>query len=118
MRFLADFNLPTAAWCDLDAYGIRMVANLEKELGHLVTPVGMSVALWRAGTKRIQDDQQLTWAKEIAATLAIKGPIALRPLAAAIAETGACCEQETLYEQVLPTLGSTLRALEQDGQDP
>lgn len=115
MRFLADLNLRTAAWCDLDAYGIRMIANLEKELGRSVTPVGMSLALWRAGTKRIQDHQQLTWAREIAARLAVNGPFALRELAAAIAETGDCCEQETLYEQVLPTLGATLRELEQCG---
>ncbi len=112
MRFLADLNLPMAAWLDLDAYGIRLIANLEKELGKQIIPVGMSVNLWRAGTKRIQDDRQLAQARRIAAVLALNGPPALRGLAAAIAKTGDCCEQETLYEQVLPTLSTTLRGLE------
>jgi hypothetical protein len=112
MRFLADLKLPMAAWLDLDAYGIRMIANLEKELGQQITPVGMSVNLWRAGTKRIQDDRQLAQARRIATNMSLNGPLALRELAAAIAETGDCCEQETLYEHVLPTLPATLRGLE------
>ncbi|KAB1160901.1 hypothetical protein F6X68_07060 [Micromonospora sp. AMSO12t] len=112
MRFLADLKLPMAAWLDLDAYGIRMIANLERELGREITPVGMSVDLWRAGTKRIQDDRQLAVARQIAAALSLNGPLALRELAAAISETGDCCEQETLYEHVLPALPAILRELE------
>jgi hypothetical protein len=30
IRFLADLALPVAAGCDLDAYGIRMIHNLER----------------------------------------------------------------------------------------
>ena len=48
MRFLAELNLPIAAWCDLDGYGIRMIHNLQKEIGQAITPVGMSADLWRA----------------------------------------------------------------------
>lgn len=112
MRFLADLKLPVAAWCDLDAYGIRMIANLEKEIGRVITPVGMAVDLWRTGAKRIQEDRQLAKARGIAAHLSVDGPVALRHLAAAIAETGDCCEQETLYEDVLPMLRETLQKLE------
>jgi hypothetical protein len=112
MRFLADLGLPLAAWCDLDAYGIRMIANMQKETGQAVTPVGMSVTSWRDGTKRIQDDRQLASAKKVAAELSVGGPLQLRDLAAAIAETGECCEQETLYEQVIPTLRTVLGELE------
>ncbi|MEV4845107.1 Wadjet anti-phage system protein JetD domain-containing protein [Micromonospora matsumotoense] len=112
MRFLADLKLPMAAWLDLDAYGIRMIANLEKEIGWEITPVGMSVDLWSIGTKRNQDERQLAMARKIAAELSMSGPLALRELAAAIARTGDCCEQETLYEHVLPTLPAMLRELE------
>jgi hypothetical protein len=113
MRFLAILNLPVAAWCDLDAYGIRMIRNLEKELGRMVTPVGMEVDLWRHGTKLLQDDGQLIKARALAASMSTMGPVALRELATAIAETGDCCEQETLYDEVLPTLKIKLRALEE-----
>lgn len=108
MRFLAELNLPVAAWCDLDAYGIRMIRNLERELNRVVTPVGMDVGLWQQGTKLLQDEDQLRKARDIAAMLSVSGPLALRELARAIAETGDCCEQESLYEQVLPTLKSRL----------
>jgi hypothetical protein len=117
MRFLADLNLMVAAWCDLDAYGIRMIANLEKGLGRSVAPVGMSLALWRSGTKLLQTDQQLAWARDVAANFSTTGPVSLRELAVAITETGDCCEQETLYEQVLPTLDATLQALEQTARE-
>lgn len=112
MRFLAELNLPIAAWCDLDAYGIRMIHNLQKEIGQPITPVGMSADLWRAGTKLDQTDEQLALARRLAAHLAVEGPQQLRALAAAIAETGDCCEQETLYRHVLPSLFATLGELE------
>jgi hypothetical protein len=108
MRFLAELHLPVAAWCDLDAYGIRMIRNLENELNRVVTPIGMDVKLWQQGTKLLQDEVQLRKARDIAAVLSVGGPLALRDLAKAIAETGDCCEQESLYEQVLPTLRSQL----------
>jgi hypothetical protein len=112
MRFLTELNLPIAAWCDLDAYGIRMIHNLQKEIGQPITPVGMSADLWRAGTKLDQTDEQLALARRLAAHLAVEGPQQLRTLAAAIAETGDCCEQETLYRHVLPSLSATLGELE------
>lgn len=112
MRFLAELNLPIAAWCDLDAYGIRMIHNLANEIGRPVTPVGMSADLWRTGMKLAQDDKQLALARHLAVRLTAEGPQELRELAAAIAETGDCCEQETLYEHVLPSLPATLRELE------
>jgi len=112
MRFLANLNLPIAAWCDLDAYGIRMIHNLQKEIGKPITPIGMSVDLWRAGTKLDQTDEQMALARRVADRMAVEGPRQLRELAAAIAKTGDCCEQETLYRYVLPSLSSTLRELE------
>ena len=113
MRFLAQLNLPVAAWCDLDAYGIRMINNLQKEIGCPITSVGMSADLWRAGTKLEQTDEQLALARSLATRMAVDGPRGLRELAAAIAQTGDCCEQETLYRHVLPSLPATLRELEQ-----
>lgn len=112
IRFLADLNLPIAAWCDLDAYGIRMIHNMQDAIKRTVQPVGMSVELWRAGTKLIQTDEQLAKARKLAERMVIEAPHALRELAAAIAETGDCCEQETLYRYVLPSLSSTLQELE------
>jgi len=111
MRFLAELNLPVAAWCDLDAYGIRMIHNMQKDIPHPIAPVGMSVDLWRSGTKLNQTDEQLAKARQLAARMAAEGPPALQELATAIAETGDCCEQETLYRHVLPSLPSTLRNL-------
>lgn len=112
MRFVAELNLPIAAWCDLDAYGIRMIHNLQKEIGRPIAPVGMSADLWRDGIKLDQNDEQRAKARRLAARLAVEGPQGLRELAAAIAETGDCCEQETLYKHVLPSLAATLRKLE------
>jgi hypothetical protein len=111
IRFIAELNLPIAAWCDLDAYGIRMIHNMQEDIGRAVTPVGMSVDLWQSGTKLNQTEDQLAKARQLAARMAAEGPPALRELATAIAETGDCCEQETLYRHVLPSLPSTLRNL-------
>lgn len=111
IRFLADLNLPIAAWCDLDAYGIRMIHNMQTEIRRTILPVGMSADLWRAGIKLNQNDQQLAKARTLAARMAVEGPHALRDLATAIAETGDCCEQETLYRYVLPSLPIALQQL-------
>lgn len=111
MRFLADLNLPIAAWCDLDAYGIRMIHNMQAEIGRTILPVGMSVDMWRVGTKLNQSDEQLAKARTLASRMAAEGPPALRDLAEAIAETGDCCEQETLYWHVLPSLPTALQQL-------
>lgn len=114
MTFLRSLHLPIAAWCDLDAYGVRMIANLERGLGQPVTPVGMSVALWRSGTKMFQEDHQLAKARKVAAHFATHGPVSVRALATEIAKTGDCCEHETLYPEVLHTLNGALRAIEQN----
>ena len=74
IRFLAELNLPIAAWCDLDAYGIRMIHNMQKYIGNPITPVGMSVDLWRSGTKLDQTDEQLAKARQLAARMAAEGP--------------------------------------------
>jgi Wadjet anti plasmid transformation system JetA-like protein/uncharacterized protein DUF3323 len=118
MRFLAELNLPIAAWCDLDAYGIRMIHNMQKNIGRSITPVGMSVDLWRSGTKLDQTDEQLAKARQLATRMAAEGPPALRELATAIARTGDCCEQETLYRHVLPSLSSALRNLAAGPEPP
>lgn len=114
MTFLKSLNLPIAAWCDLDAYGVRMIANLERGLRRSVIPVGMSVELWSNGTKMFQEDHQLAKARRVAAHFATHGPVSVRALAAEIAKTGDCCEHETLYPEVLPTLDAALRAIERD----
>jgi Wadjet protein JetD, C-terminal len=49
-------DLPIAAWCDLDAYGIRIVSDLGRRLERDITPIAMSVDLYVNGTKYSPDD--------------------------------------------------------------
>ncbi|MFJ9527072.1 DUF2220 domain-containing protein [Streptomyces griseus] len=101
--------LPVAAWQDLDAHGIRIIHNLTERIERHVTPVGMDVELYRAGPKYKQEPSKLEKNLELASELALKGPLALRELAAEIvANGGEGCEHETLYAQVLPTLSARL----------
>ncbi|MBB5156874.1 Wadjet anti-phage system protein JetD domain-containing protein [Saccharopolyspora phatthalungensis] len=112
VRFLRPLSVPIAAWQDLDVDGIRIIDDLSKRLGRTVSAIGMSVALWENGVKRVQDPESLSRARGLAEELAVHGPAQLRGLAARIAKTGKGCEHETLYSQVLPTLGRDLKALE------
>jgi len=103
--------LPIAIWCDLDAYGIRIVHGLSERLGRSLIPVGMSVELYTNGKKYRPDDPEESL--RVAKKMAYEGPEALRTLAQAIAETGGLgCEQETLYDEVLGSLPSLLREME------
>ena len=104
-------NVPIAAWCDLDAYGVRIVSDLARRLGREIAPVGMSVELYTNGIKYRPDD--LTESQRVADQMAIDGIESLRDLAKAIAASGGLgCEQETLYDQVLPALAGELAKLE------
>lgn len=97
-----------AAWGDLDADGIAIIADLGARLKRTVHPVGMEVDLWRAGPYWGQEPDGKARARAKAAKLAESGPIALRDLALAIAETGESCEQEPLYAKVLHRLPALL----------
>jgi len=109
LRSMSD--LPIAAWGDLDAYGIRIVFDLARRLERNITPVGMSVNLYANGTKYKPDDP--VESQRVAEKMAADGPMDLRDLASLIANSdGLGCEQETLYDEVLPTLASELRRLE------
>ena len=112
VRFLRPLSVPIAAWQDLDVDGIRIINNLTDRLGRNVSAIGMSVTLWENGVKRAQTAEQLSRARGLAAELAVDGPIQFRELAARIAKSGDGCEHETLYNEVLPTLGLDLKALE------
>jgi hypothetical protein len=104
-------DLPIAAWCDLDAYGIEIVSNLGKRLERQITPVGMNVDLYINGTQHQPDD--LPDSLRVAQKMAINGPESLRSLAGEIVAAGGLgCEQETLYDEVLSTLFANLIALE------
>lgn len=105
-------DLPLAAWCDLDADGIGIVANLAERVGRPVHPVGMDARLWAAGPHREQSTEALERGRAMAVRFAASGPVELRPLAAAIASSGDGREQETLYQEVLPALSGLLRVLE------
>lgn len=71
----------------------------------------MSADLYTNGTKYRPDD--LTESRRIAEQMAIDGIESLRDLAKAITASGGLgCEQETLYDQVLPALASELSRLE------
>ena len=101
-------DLPIAIWCDLDAYGIRIVHGLSERLGRSLIPVGMSVELYNDGIKYRPDDPDES--RRVARKMAEEGPQELRTLAHAIAESGGLgCEQETLYDDVLDTLSGRLR---------
>jgi len=106
-------DIPIAAWCDLDAYGVRIVSDLARRLEREITPVGMSVDLYSNGDKYSPDD--LPESERIAEKMAAEGIKSLRELAKAIAASrGLGCEQETLYDEVLPTLPADLSALEKE----
>ncbi|WP_197043475.1 Wadjet anti-phage system protein JetD domain-containing protein [Saccharothrix sp. NRRL B-16314] len=100
-----------AAWCDLDADGVSIVADLSRRLDRPITPVGMDRRFWEAGPWRLQTAEQLTRGRGRAAALAAEGPESLRDLASAIALNGEGREQETLYEEVLPELLEELRQI-------
>jgi hypothetical protein len=112
VAFLKTMNdIPIAAWCDLDAYGVKIVSELARRLEREITPVGMSVDLYANGDKYSPDD--LADSQRIAEKMAAEGIESLRDLAKAIAASGGLgCEQETLYDEVFPTLAADLSALE------
>ncbi|MEU2120087.1 Wadjet anti-phage system protein JetD domain-containing protein [Streptomyces sp. NPDC016459] len=104
--------LPLVAWGDLDAHGIRIISNLADRVGRPVTPVAMTVDLYQAGVKYIQPPEKLAGNRELASQLAQEAVPALRDLAGEIARAGGeGCEQETLYDEVLPALPSLLEAV-------
>lgn len=104
-------DLPIAIWCDLDAYGIRIVDALAKRLGRNLIPVGMGVELYTNGIKYRPDDPGES--QRVARKMAEEGPQALRALAHAIAESGGLgCEQETLYNDVLDAFSGHLQEIE------
>jgi hypothetical protein len=104
--------LPCAAWGDLDAHGIRIIGNLAERIGRPITPVAMTVDLYLAGTKYHQGSTKLEENRKLAAQLAHQGLPALRDLAGEIARAGGQgCEQETLYDEVLPILPGLLEAM-------
>ena len=105
-------GLPLAAWGDLDAHGIRIISNLADRVGKPITPVAMTLDLYRAGTKYRQDPAKLEGNRKLATQLAREGIPALRDLAEEIARSaGEGCEQETLYDAVLPALPGLLKAV-------
>lgn len=105
-------GLPVAAWGDLDAHGIRIIGNLADRIGRPITPVAMTANLYRAGIKYHQEPAKLEENRELAARLGHQGIEALRDLADEIARTGGHgCEQETLYNDVLPILPGLLKSV-------
>ncbi|RJO75095.1 hypothetical protein D5S18_17105 [Nocardia panacis] len=105
-------GVPLTAWCDLDADGIGIIANLVERVGRYVHPVGMNVEFWAAGPYREQTTEAMALGRALAAKMADRGPVELQSLAALIAVTGEGREQETLHHEVLPGLDGCLRALE------
>ncbi|MEY9857983.1 hypothetical protein ABH935_003596, partial [Catenulispora sp. GAS73] len=106
-----DVTLPIAAWCDLDADGIKIIDVLERKLHRQLQPVGMDLELWQSTPHRTQETAQVARDKKLAASLAEEGPISLRPLATEIAQYGGSCEQQPIHETVLPALAAQLARL-------
>ena len=113
VEFIRAMSPPhVAAWGDLDAYGIAIIADLAARLGRQIHPVGMEPELFKDGVKRIRTETDRQKARELAARLATRAPEPLRPLAALIAATGDSCEQETIRARVTPNLDAVLRVIE------
>ena len=112
VTFLAVMSdVPIAIWGDLDAYGIQIATNLAERLERDITPVAMTADLYTGGTKYKPDD--LDDSKRVAEKMTTAGLPSLQGLAQAIADAdGLGCEQETLYDEVLPTLAEQLTAIE------
>ncbi|GIH24610.1 hypothetical protein Aph01nite_29200 [Acrocarpospora phusangensis] len=105
VHLLRDLDLPVAAWCDLDAHGIQIIHVLEGKLGRLVHSLGMDLELWeKTPHRKNQKAKTVDGDKKLAAKLALKGPVSLRPLAKEIAKYGGSCEQQPIQEGVLPLL--------------
>lgn len=105
VHLLRDLALPVAAWCDLDAHGIQIIHVLERKLGRPVHSLGMDLDLWeKTPHRKNQKAKTVEGDKKLAAKLACAGPVALRPLAEAIARYGGSCEQQPIQEEVLPLL--------------
>ena len=85
---------------------------LSSILDRQIHPVGMDVEWWAVGPYRRQTPSELARGRARASRLAVGGLLALRALAAAIKQNGNGREQESLYREVLPTLGRALSKLE------
>lgn len=109
VHLLRDLGLPIAAWCDLDAHGIQIIHVLEGKLGHPICSLGMDLELWeRTPHRKNQKAKSVEGDKKLAAKLASRGPVALRPLAQEIAKYGGSCEQQPIQEEILPLLPGLL----------
>jgi hypothetical protein len=116
IKLLRSFELPIAAWCDLDVDGIAIVADLERRTGRPVHPVGMDVAVYDRASRRGLDEHHREDQRRRARRLTTDGPRALRRLAARLASSGFTCEQEALHF-LIPLLGEQLVAIEQQVYD-
>lgn len=101
-----------AAWGDLDAHGVAIVADLAARLDRPVHPVGMEPEIFRTGLKRTRTDEERREARKLAGKLAASAPEPLRPLAELIAVNGDSCEQETTRQRVASQLPAMLKAIE------
>lgn len=106
-------SIPLAIWGDLDAHGIHIIADLSNRVGRHIIPVAMDVYAYVSGKKYVQDEKKRAENLALARDLVTSAPVELRQLAAAIVEAGGDgCEQETLYESMLPGLSSRLDQIE------
>jgi hypothetical protein len=106
-----------AAWGDLDAHGVAIIADVAARLERPVHPVGMDPEIFETGLKRTRTDEERHEARKLAGRLATSAPEPLRPLAEMIAVDGDSCEQETIRQRVAPQLPAMLRAIE-NGESP
>lgn len=63
-------GLPLVAWGDLGAHGIRIISNLADRVARPVTPVAMTVDLYRAGVKYAQSPEKLAGNRKLSIRLA------------------------------------------------
>jgi len=114
VEFIRAMSPPhVAAWGDLDAHGVAIVADLARRLQRPVHPIGMDPELFRHGVKRTRTEEERREARNLAARLSADAPESLQPLAALIADSGDSCEQQTIRAKVTPRLGAMLQAVEQ-----
>ena len=106
VNLVARLALPLLAWCDLDPDGVGIAADLARRSGLNVIPVAMEPAFLNGPYAVSATGVQRDRARE----LALSVPLALKPLAAAIADVGRVCEQEALHGTVLDDLEARLSA--------
>ncbi|WP_327074083.1 DUF2220 domain-containing protein [Kitasatospora purpeofusca] len=105
-------HVPIAAWTDLDPPGVKIIKDLAEKSARTIEPVAMDAWLYAAGSKLIEEPDELqNWHNQAVELSAADGTFCPDLVTAIINSGGQRCEQEGLHEHVLPSLHQRLREL-------